>query len=87
LWKDTIAPVITYKSFLGNCIRLNISDNSSGIGTIRATINGNWVLMNYDHKRNLIWSERIDKAVPLKGNFELEVQDKAGNKSIYKTTL
>jgi murein DD-endopeptidase MepM/ murein hydrolase activator NlpD len=87
LWKDTVAPVITYKSFLGNCIKFNISDNSSGIGIIKASIDGNWVLMNYDHKRNLIWSERIDKTVPLKGNFKLEVQDKVGNKNIYEIKL
>jgi murein DD-endopeptidase MepM/ murein hydrolase activator NlpD len=86
-WKDTLAPVITYKSFTGNSIRLNIKDNSSGINIIRATIDGNWLLMNYDHKRNLIWSERIDKTVPLKGNFKLEVIDRAGNKSIYETKL
>jgi murein DD-endopeptidase MepM/ murein hydrolase activator NlpD len=87
LWKDTIAPLITYKSFSGNCIRLNISDNSSGIGMISATINGNWILMNYDHKRNLIWSERLDKTVPLKGDFKLEVQDKVGNKRIFEIKL
>jgi murein DD-endopeptidase MepM/ murein hydrolase activator NlpD len=87
LWKDTVAPVITYKSFTGNSIRFYISDNSSGIGLIKATIDGNWVLMNYDHKRNLIWSERIDKTVPLKGNFKLEVQDKVGNKKIYEIKL
>jgi murein DD-endopeptidase MepM/ murein hydrolase activator NlpD len=87
LWKDTVAPAISYKSFLGNSIRFNISDNSSGIGSIKASINGNWVLMNYDHKRNLIWSERIDKTVPLKGDFKLEVQDKVGNKSIYEIKL
>jgi murein DD-endopeptidase MepM/ murein hydrolase activator NlpD len=86
-WKDTLAPVITYKSFTGNSIRLNIKDNSSGINIIRATIDGNWLLMNYDHKRNLIWSERIDKTVPLKGNFKLEVIDRAGNKSIYEAKL
>ena len=87
LWKDTVAPVIAFKSFLGNSIKFIISDNSSGIGLIKASIDGNWVLMNYDHKRNLIWSERIDKTVPLKGNFKVEVQDKVGNKSIYEIKL
>jgi murein DD-endopeptidase MepM/ murein hydrolase activator NlpD len=87
LWKDTVAPVISYKSFLGNSIKFIVSDNSSGIGLIKASIDGNWILMNYDHKRNLIWSERIDKTVPLKGNFKLEVQDKVGNKSTFNIKL
>jgi hypothetical protein len=84
---DTVCPKINYLSYIGNSVRFNISDNSSGIESIRATLDGNWILMNYDHKRHLIWSERLDKTIPLKGDFKLEVTDRAGNKKIFSIQL
>ena len=42
-------------------------------------INGNWILFNYDYKRDLIFSQKIDKEKPFIGNFELKIIDKAGN--------
>jgi murein DD-endopeptidase MepM/ murein hydrolase activator NlpD len=87
LAEDTVCPIIKYLSFIGNCIKFNISDNSSGIDSIRATLDGNWMLMNYDHKRHLIWSERFDKTIPFKGDFKLEVKDKAGNKKTFSIQL
>jgi murein DD-endopeptidase MepM/ murein hydrolase activator NlpD len=87
LGQDTVCPLIKYLNFIGNSIRFNISDNSSGIDSIKATLNGNWILMNYDHKKHLIWSERLDKTIPLKGDFKLEVKDKAGNKNIFSIQL
>ena len=77
--EDTIKPSIKLISAYGNSIRFNIADNMSGIDSFKATLNGYWVLMNYDNKRRLIWSERLDKTVPLKGRFVLEVMDNSGN--------
>jgi hypothetical protein len=85
--EDTIKPSIKLVSNYGNSIQFNISDNLSGIGSFRASLNGYWVLMNYDHKKNLIWSERLDKTVPLKGNFVLEVTDNAGNINTFTVKL
>ncbi|WMJ73527.1 M23 family metallopeptidase [Cytophagaceae bacterium ABcell3] len=85
--QDSIAPEIKLKSVQGNTIYLTIKDEKSGIGSFRATLDGEWILMNYDHKRNLLWSDRLDKSAPLKGNFEIEVKDNAGNSSIFKTKL
>ncbi len=87
LRKDTIAPTIRLLSIQGNSISFHITDNFSGIGAFRATINGTWMLMNYDHKRHLLWSERLDKTVPLDGDFKLEVTDNSGNKSIFDIKL
>ena len=84
---DTIAPVIKLLHIQGNSISFHIADNFSGIGSFKATINGNWLLMNYDHKRHLIWSERLDKTVPLHGDFKLEVTDNSGNRSIFEIKL
>jgi len=84
---DTVAPTIRLLSIQGNSISFHIADNFSGIGTFKATINGNWLLMNYDHKRRLLWSERLDKTVPLDGDFKLEVTDNSGNSSTFKIKL
>jgi hypothetical protein len=56
-----------------------ISDNLSGIGRIDAWLNGQWLLMQYDYKTDLIWSDPLDPKQPLKGDFVLEVTDKVGN--------
>ena len=39
--------------------------------------------MNYDYKTGILESERLDPAVPLKGDFMLRVVDNAGNEKVY----
>jgi hypothetical protein len=87
LLEDTIKPTINFLNNFGNSISFRINDNLSGISSFKACLNGYWLLMNYDHKRSLIWSERLDKTVPLKGEFILEVRDNVGNVSKYTTNL
>lgn len=79
LAEDTTKPSIRFVENFGNSIKFSIADDFSGIKSFNAKLDGYWILMNYDHKRRLIWSERLDKRVPLKGKFELEVIDNAGN--------
>jgi hypothetical protein len=85
--KDSIPPVITYKSNTTKRINFTIFDRGSGIDSIRATLNGEWVMMYYEHKTGYIWSEFKDQTQLLKGAFVLEVTDNSGNKSVYKRTL
>lgn len=85
--KDSIPPVITYKSNTTKRINFSIFDKGSGIDIIKATLNGAWVMMYYEHKSGLIWSEFKDSTEVLKGEFVLEITDKAGNTSVYKKTL
>lgn len=56
-----------------------ISDGLSGIERFRATANGEWVLLNYDYKRALLWSDKLDKIKPFTGDLVLEIRDRAGN--------
>lgn len=77
--KDTIPPIITEKPKLKNTVYFQIGDGQSGVGSFRATLDGEWVLMNFDHKRRLIWSELKDSEQQFQGNFVLEIKDKAGN--------
>lgn len=82
LLKDLNPPTVKKRSIQNNIISVTISDELSGINNFEAKLNGEWLLMNYEPKRNLLWSERLDKNKPLKGQFELKVADNAGNESI-----
>lgn len=83
--KDKIAPSIRMISANNNAVRFKIRDELSGIKSdgFSATINGEWLLMHYDSKTATIWSERLDKSKPIRGDFKLVVKDNAGNTSTF----
>jgi hypothetical protein len=85
--RDTVPPTIKPVSVNSSAARFKIRDNLSGINTFEATINGQWLLMNYDSKSATIWSERLNKKEPLKGDFKLVVTDEAGNEATYTHKL
>ncbi|MFY0592923.1 M23 family metallopeptidase [Roseivirga sp.] len=87
LIKDEEAPEIKRRSLKNGIISFTIKDSLSGINSFEAKINGKWILMKYEPKRSLIWSERLDKNKPLIGEFELRVSDNAGNESIFKQKI
>lgn len=70
-------------------LRYRITDNLSGISSFRGTIDGKWVLFEYDPKRNLLWhtltSKRIVKG--RKHKLILEVTDACGNKAVRETSF
>lgn len=84
---DTIAPEVKLEAKAPNKIACKITDNMSGIYSFNATLNGDWLLMLYDYKKNLIWSDPLDDSKPLKGKFVMEVVDNAGNSTVFETTL
>lgn len=79
--RDQLPPTIKVLNADRSAVRFKIRDDLSGISKFEATVNGQWLLMHYDPKSATIWSERLDKTVPLTGNFELIVVDNAGNTS------
>jgi hypothetical protein len=81
--RDSVPPVITPVYTNSSSARFKIRDYLSGISDYQATINGEWVLMHYDNKNSVIWSEQFNKKIPMKGLFELTVTDRAGNKSTF----
>lgn len=91
---DNVAPRITPLAFqdkrtkkVGDKIQFKITDNLSGIETYRGTIDGHWVLFEYDLKNNLI-SYTFDKSRMQFGKnhvLDLQVTDFKGNTSNYKT--
>jgi murein DD-endopeptidase MepM/ murein hydrolase activator NlpD len=85
--QDSIAPTIKPVFVNGTSARFKIKDSLSGISVYEATVNGEWVLMHYDNKNGVIWTESLNKNVPMKGLFELTVTDNAGNKSTFKQKI
>jgi hypothetical protein len=93
---DTISPKITplifnEKKTLANAnqLKVKVTDNLSGIDSYRGTIDGKWVLFEYDLKNNLLYytfdKERFD--FNSDHVLNLEVTDFKGNKSTYKTNF
>jgi hypothetical protein len=82
--QDSIAPLIKPIAINSAVARLRIKDDLSGIAYFEANVNGQWLLMNYDYKTGILFSERLDSTKPLQGEFELKVVDQAGNESIHK---
>ncbi len=85
--KDENAPYIKLNIKKPNYISFKISDDKSGIASYRATLNGNWILMKYDHKRNLLYVEEDWWSKTLKGEFKLVLKDNMGNETVYETTF
>jgi len=85
---DTTPPTVKFRSIpTQNLITCTILDDMSGIASYKATINGEWLLMNYDPKYSKLWSEKLDEKKPLRGNFVLQVTDNAGNVSVLEKVL
>ena len=95
LAKDSVPPKIRPKNFKEkqwlnnyNYLSLHISDDLSGIDSYKATLNGEWILMEYEPKRNTITYNFDDKILDKKEcNLEVEVIDNVGNKTIFTSTF
>lgn len=87
LLADTIPPKIKVVQQNRDHFRCYITDKMSGVKDYELTVDGKWVLMNYDPKRNYIWTEKLDKSIPFIGKLELKVRDNVNNEKIYSTTL
>ena len=91
LAKDTVSPKIKPKNFKEkqwlnnyNYLSLKISDDLSGIDSYSATLNGKWILMEYEPKTNTITYDFEDKTFD-QTQFDLEVKvtDNVGNSSTF----
>lgn len=95
LARDSIAPKIIPLNFKSKqwlskfkFLNLKISDDFSGIKSYRGTINGEWVLFEYEPKRKRLTYDFSDKFFELaKHELRLEVEDHVGNKAVYETTF
>jgi hypothetical protein len=91
---DTLAPKIIPVNVSNNkniaaqnTIKIQITDELSGISSYRGRLNGKWILMDYDPKNDLLtylYDESLQKGENI---FELMVTDKKNNVSNYKAKL
>jgi len=84
---DSIPPIVSKVIINEGQLRFIIDDDMSGIKSYEAIVNGDWVLMNYDPKRKLIWSEKLNPDIPFKGQLKLKVADQVGNEMIFEQTI
>jgi len=68
-------------------IKFKITDNLSGINDWSGFVNGEWVIVKYDAKNDLIWYNFDDKTKSGKNTFTLLVVDGVGNISEYKAVF
>lgn len=93
LFEDTTPPSISPKNFrnkqwLSNFryLELEIEDKESGIDSYRATVNGEFILMEYDYKTNtLVHDFNDNKIKDTKNNLKVVITDKVGNTAIFES--
>lgn len=68
-------------------ISFKITDNMSGIQGFRGTINGKWVLFQYDAKKSLLYHEFDKEYPPGKHILQLKVWDRKNNEKTVEYTF
>ena len=84
---DTTAPTVKLLLKNKDVISFRVRDDLSGLASYKLEVNGKFVLLKFEHKKALMWSEKLDKKVPLQGEVVLRVKDNAGNETVYKTKI
>ncbi len=92
---DTKKPRIRLINFYNNQtldkhtkLKVKIKDKESGIKSYRATIDNEWVLMEYNHKKGILTYDFNDKKlIGNKHTFKIIVSDQVGNTKMLKTTF
>jgi hypothetical protein len=90
---DTVKPTIRPINFKQGqwlskyrYLKIKIDDKESGISNYRATINGKWILMEYDYKTKTLTHDFNDKVVnDTKNNLKVIVTDNVGNNSTFES--
>lgn len=69
-------------------LKIKIEDDKSGIKGYRATVNGKFILMEYDYKTKTLVHDFNDNAVTdTENNLKLIVTDNVGNSSTFEATF
>lgn len=69
-------------------LSLKITDNFSGISAYRATVNGKFILMEYNHKTDLITYHFSDGIITeTENHLKVIVTDEVGNSSVFEAVF
>lgn len=91
IMKDTQAPEVRPLNFYdgqwvsnNESLKIKITDDLSGINSYRATVNGKFILMEYEYKNNTLTHYFSDNVVTnTENDLKLIVTDNVGNVSTY----
>ena len=92
---DTKNPEIKPINFLNKkwisknkTLKIKITDDLSGISSYRATINGQFILMEYDYKKDVLTYDFKDQIISeVENNLKLIVIDNVGNNATFESTF
>ncbi|WP_281846560.1 M23 family metallopeptidase [Olleya namhaensis] len=95
LARDTVNPTITPVSFKDGqwlskyrFLKIKIDDKETGISNYRASINDEWILMEYDYKKKTLTYDFKDKVVTgTKNNLKVIVTDNVGNSTTFEASF
>ena len=95
LASDTTGPTINPINFddgkwisSNKTLELSINDDLSGISSYRATINGKFILMEYDYKKDVIKYNFDDNIISeTENNLKVIVTDNVGNSTTFEATF
>ncbi len=87
---DDKKPTISLVNFKNNqwisknkTLKVKISDKESGINNWYATIDGEWILMEFNHKKGILIYDFSDKKLTgSKHTFKIKVSDNVGNTEV-----
>lgn len=69
-------------------LKVTISDDLSGIKEFRATVNGKFILMEYEYKKNLLTHDFSDGIVTdTENHLKIVVTDNVGNTTTFESTF
>jgi hypothetical protein len=92
---DTTPPLIKAANFnegkwitKNSTLKMKIVDDMSGVSSYRATVNGKYILMEYNYKTDVLTYDFNDNVtIDGENNFKLNVIDNVGNSSTFETTF
>lgn len=85
--EDIEAPQMTNFKSEGVKFKANVTDNLSGIKEIRAFVDDQWILTEYDPKTNLMSGEIPEEYLKQNDKLRLIITDNCGNKSGFSQTI
>jgi hypothetical protein len=95
LTQDTIPPIISALNFKDGQwiskhdeLKLKIDDKESGVSSYRATLNGKFILTEYDYKKDVLVYDFNDNIIEeTENNLKLIVVDNVGNSTTFEATF
>ncbi len=89
--KPTIVPInVSEKKWISDAthLKIKINDAESGVKSYRGTINGKFILLEYDYKTGMLVYDFNDKInTSSENNFKLVVLDNVNNRATFETTF